>query len=131
MEKHGYDVSYISNVDTHADPRGLLRAKGFISVGHDEHWSLEMYDNAIKARDAGVSLTFFGGNSVLCVVPMLPSSDGTPNRNILREDRNGEGAITLEEFIGSPKGRNVPALTKRFKNLDSNGDDKLTPDELK
>ena len=85
MEKHGYDVSYISNVDTHADPKGLLRAKGFISVGHDEYWSLEMYDNAIKARDAGVSLAFFGGNSVLCVVPMLPSANGTPNRNIRRE----------------------------------------------
>ena len=85
MEKRGYDVSYISNVDTHTDPQGLLRAKGFISVGHDEYWSLEMYNNAIKARDAGVSLAFFGGNSVLCVVPMLPSSDGAPNRNIRRE----------------------------------------------
>lgn len=85
MEQHGYDVSYISNIDTHADPKGLLRTKGFISVGHDEYWSLEMYDNAIKARDAGVSLAFFGGNSVLCVVPMLPSSSGTPNRNIRRE----------------------------------------------
>ena len=39
LEQHGYDVSYISNVDTHADPEGLLRAKGFISVGHDEYWS--------------------------------------------------------------------------------------------
>ena len=44
-----------------------------------------MYDNALKARDAGVSLAFFGGNSVLCVVPMLPSSNGTPNRSIRRE----------------------------------------------
>ena len=85
MEKHGYDVSYISNVDTHSDPQGLLRAKGFLSVGHDEYWSLDMYENAIKARDAGVSLAFFGGNSVLCVVPMLPSANGTPNRNIRRE----------------------------------------------
>jgi hypothetical protein len=85
MEKHGYDVSYISNIDTHADPECLLRAKGFISVGHDEYWSLDMYNNAINARDAGVSLAFFGGNSVLCVVPMLPSIDGTPNRNIRRE----------------------------------------------
>ncbi len=39
MEKHGYDVSYISNTDTHADPQGLLRAKGLLSVGHDEYWS--------------------------------------------------------------------------------------------
>ena len=39
------------------------------------------------------------------------------------------GVITLEEFIGNPKGRNVPALTKRFKQLNSNGDDKLQLDK--
>jgi hypothetical protein len=85
LEQHGYDVSYISNIDTHADPAGLLRTKGFISVGHDEYWSLEMYDNVIKARDAGVSLAFLCANAVLCVVPMLSSGDGTPNRIIRRE----------------------------------------------
>ena len=45
-------------------------------------------------------------------------------------DRNGDGMITLEEFIGNPKGRNVPALTKRFKKLDANGDGKLQRNEL-
>ena len=85
MEQHGYDVSYISNIDTHADPDGLLRTKGFISVGHDEYWTLDMYNNVLKARDEGVSLAFFGGNSVLCVVPMLPSGNGTPNRATRRE----------------------------------------------
>jgi len=85
LEKNGYDVSYISNIDTHADPACLLRTKGFISVGHDEYWSLQMYENAVKAREEGVSLAFFGGNSVLCVVPMLPSDNGTPNRRIRRE----------------------------------------------
>jgi arylsulfatase A-like enzyme len=46
-------------------------------------------------------------------------------------DRNGDGVITLEEYIGNPKDRNVPVLTKRFKNIDSNGDGKLLLDELK
>jgi len=85
MEQHGYDVSYISNIDTHTDPAGLLRAKGFISVGHDEYWTKDMYNNVLRAREEGVNLAFFGGNSVLCVVPMLPSSDGTPNRATRRE----------------------------------------------
>jgi hypothetical protein len=101
MEQHGYDVSYISNIDTHADPEGLLRTKGFISVGHDEYWSLDMYDNVFKARDEGVNLAFFGGNSVLCVVPMLPSSAGTPNRNIRREGW----------FLPMPE--NIPEAVKR------------------
>ena len=34
LESHGYDVSYISNLDTHARPQTLRRAKGFLSVGH-------------------------------------------------------------------------------------------------
>jgi hypothetical protein len=85
MEQHGYDVSYISNIDTHTDPAGLLRAKGFISVGHDEYWTKDMYNNVLRAREEGVNLAFFGGNSVLCVVPMLSSSDGTPNRATRRE----------------------------------------------
>jgi hypothetical protein len=85
MEQHGYDVSYISNIDTHADPKGLLRTKGFISVGHDEYWSEDMYHNVMKARDEGVSLAFLSANSVLCVVPLHPSSDGQPHRRTRRE----------------------------------------------
>lgn len=48
-----------------------------------------------------------------------------------KRDRNGDGVITLEEYIGNPKGRNVPALTKRFKKIDSNGDGKLRLAELR
>ncbi len=85
MEQQGYDVSYQSGVDTHKDGPGLLRAKGFISVGHDEYWSREMYDSAIAARDAGVNLAFLSGNAVLGVVPFLPSAEGQPHR-IMRRD---------------------------------------------
>ena len=55
----------------------------------------------------------------------------SPEQFFRSRDRNSDGAITLEEFIGIPKGRNVPALTKRFKQFDSNSDGKLQPDELK
>ena len=85
LEQHGYDVSYISNIDTHADRDGLLRAKGFISVGHDEYWTQDMFDNVRNARDEGVSLAFLCGNSALCKVPLLHSTDGRPNRAIRRE----------------------------------------------
>ena len=85
MEQHGYDVSYISNVDTHTDGPGLQRAKGFISVGHDEYWTREMYDNVSAARDAGINLAFLCGNSVWGIVPLLPSAEGQPHRIIRRE----------------------------------------------
>ena len=85
LEQHGYDVSYISNVDTHADGPGLLRARGFLSVGHDEYWALAMYDHVRAARDAGVNLAFLSANSVWGVVPLLPSTDKRPHRIIRRD----------------------------------------------
>jgi len=64
LESLGYDVTYISNADTHRDARGLLRGRGFLSVGHDEYWSREMYENMRAAIAAGVSVGFFSGNAV-------------------------------------------------------------------
>ena len=87
LEKEGYDVTYISNLDTHADPKGLLRAKGFLSVGHDEYWTQEMYDNVSRARDEGVNLAFFSGNSISGRISLKPSTDGRPNRVFGRIDR--------------------------------------------
>jgi hypothetical protein len=84
MEKEGYDVTYISNVDTHADPAGLKRAKGWLSVGHDEYWSLEMFRNVQKAIADGLNVAFLSGNSVCGVTPLLPSTDGRPHRVITR-----------------------------------------------
>jgi hypothetical protein len=80
MEKEGYDVTYISNLDTHTDPKGLLRGKGFLSVGHDEYWSLEMFSHVAAARDAGVHLAFLSGNSVSGKILFRPGADGRPNR---------------------------------------------------
>jgi len=89
MEKEGYDVTYISNLDTHTDPKGLLRGKGFLSVGHDEYWSLDMYRNVAAARDAGVHLAFLSGNSVSGKILFKPGADGRANRIFGRYNENG------------------------------------------
>jgi hypothetical protein len=84
MEKEGYDVSYISNVDTHADAKGLLRARGWLSVGHDEYWSLGMFNNVQAAVAAGVNAAFFSGDTCWGLIPFLPSGTGAPYRIITR-----------------------------------------------
>lgn len=89
MEKEGYDVSYISNVDTHADAAGLMRAKAFISVGHDEYWSREMYDNMLGAVANGLSAAFLSGDTCWGLIPFLPSSSGSPHRVITRVGQFG------------------------------------------
>ncbi len=64
LESKGYDVSYLSNQDTHHDALGLQRGRGFLSVGHDEYWTLEMFRNVQQAIAAGVNVGFFSGNAV-------------------------------------------------------------------
>jgi hypothetical protein len=64
MESQGYDLTYISNLDTHRDPGGLLRSRGFLSVGHDEYWTIEMFENVRSAIAAGVNVAFLSGNAV-------------------------------------------------------------------
>jgi N,N-dimethylformamidase beta subunit-like protein len=89
MEQHGYDVSYISNLDTHADPARLLKARAFISVGHDEYWSLAMYDHVKQAIDAGVNAAFFCGNSVDGVLDIRGGKNSAANRVIERVGKFG------------------------------------------
>ncbi len=71
LEKSGYDVKYVSTLDTHE--HGVPATKGFLSVAHDEYWSKQMYDSAEAARAAGVSMAFFGGNGVYWQVRFEPS----------------------------------------------------------
>jgi hypothetical protein len=64
MERNGYDVSYISGVDTARNGSLLLNHDVFLSVGHDEYWSGAQRANVEAARDAGVNLMFLSGNEV-------------------------------------------------------------------
>jgi hypothetical protein len=89
LEQHGLDVSYISNVDTHVDARGLLRARGWLSVGHDEYWSLEMFKNVQAAIAAGVNVAFLSGNTCCGVLRFFSSGAGVANRVISRVGQYG------------------------------------------
>ncbi len=64
LEANGYDVSYISGVDTDRAGAELLEHKAFLSVGHDEYWTGRQRANVEAARDAGVNLAFFSGNEI-------------------------------------------------------------------
>jgi hypothetical protein len=55
-----------------------------LSVGHDEYWSLEMYNNVKRAIDQGVNVAFLSGNALCGRVAISPSSDGRPGRIIER-----------------------------------------------
>ncbi len=63
LEKNNYNLSYCTNLDTHSHPELLLKQTLFIAHGHDEYWSMEMRENLEQARNSGVNLAFFAGNT--------------------------------------------------------------------
>jgi hypothetical protein len=125
LEAQNIDVTYISNLDTHTDSAGLLRARGLLSVGHDEYYSLEMYENLRSAIANGLSVAFLSGNTCCGRIDPRPSAAGRPNRVFGRVDYFGprdEGMIkrfpTMAPFpYNSPHesllmgARNVPPCT--------------------
>jgi hypothetical protein len=80
MEKSGYDVTYTTDLDTHANGGELLNHRAFLLAGHGEYWSKAMFDAAEAARDAGVNLGFFGANNIYTQVRFEPSPVGGANR---------------------------------------------------
>src|SRR6185503_5575181 len=89
MESLGYDVTYISNLDTHTDPKSLLRAKGFLSVGHDEYYSIEIFNNLRWAIDRGVNIGFFSGNTCCGRVELKQHAKPAGHWSMERMDRYG------------------------------------------
>ncbi|WP_026282681.1 DUF4082 domain-containing protein [Rhizobium sp. 2MFCol3.1] len=85
LEQNGYDVSYISGVDSSRSGSLLLNHQAFLSVGHDEYWSAEQRTNVEAARDNGVNLAFWSGNEVYWKIRWETSIDGngTPYRTMV------------------------------------------------
>ena len=83
LERQGYDITYTTDVDTHADGARILQSKVFLTAGHGEYWSRQMYDAVENARDRGVHLVFLGGNSLYWQARFEQSPvTGEPNRVI-------------------------------------------------
>jgi hypothetical protein len=85
LEANGYDVSYISQVDTQSNPALLRNHRLFISSGHDEYWSAQQRTSMEQARDAGVNLAFFSGNTGFWKTRYAASQAGpaTANRTLI------------------------------------------------
>ena len=77
LEQNGYDVSYITGVDTASNGSLLLNHKVFLDVGHDEYWSAEQRANIQAAVDSGVNAEFWAGNESYWKTQWQPSIDGS------------------------------------------------------
>ncbi len=100
LESEGYDVTYITDLDTHENGSLLLNHKAFLSVGHDEYWSWQMRNNVETARDRGVGLAFFSANVCYWQIRFEPSvANGAIDRTIVSYK---ESAQTNDPLASSP-----------------------------
>jgi hypothetical protein len=81
LEENGYDVSYISGMDTATNGSLLLDHKVFMDAGHDEYWTDSQVANVEAAENAGVNLAFLSGNEIFWQTRFEPSIDGSATAN--------------------------------------------------
>ncbi|MCU1311855.1 MAG: hypothetical protein JWO20_2980 [Candidatus Angelobacter sp.] len=83
LEKEGFDVSYTTDVDVHSAPSLLLNHHAHLVVGHNEYWSDEMRKGLQSARDHGLGIGIFGGDTMFWQIRYEPSSTNQLGRTIV------------------------------------------------
>lgn len=81
LEANGYDVTYFTGIDAARSGSLILNHKIYMDSGHDEYWSAPQRANVQAARDAGVNLAFFSGNTMFWKTRWENSIDGTNTAN--------------------------------------------------
>jgi hypothetical protein len=117
LEREGYDVSYATNVDVDNNPALLWNHKAFLSAGHDEYWSWQMRDNVEAARDRGVNLGFFSGNTSYwqvryeaSVATNAPSRVMVGYKEFWKQDPITPDYLKTNEFRLAPVNRSEDAM---------------------
>jgi hypothetical protein len=82
VESLGLDVTYSTDIDLHEHPERLLTHKAFLSLGHDEYYSLAMRNGLQAARDRGVNLVLFGANAIYRHIRLEPSPLGADRHEV-------------------------------------------------
>jgi len=83
LEANGYDVTYMTDVDMHENASLLLNHKAFLSVGHNEYWSMPMVQNLQGAINSGVSAGFFSANTMYWQIRFEPDALGNNSRTMV------------------------------------------------
>jgi hypothetical protein len=109
MERNGYDMTYITNVDVARSGTLLKNHKIFVTAGHDEYTSKEQRTAIEAARDAGVNCAFFTGNDMYWKTRWEADANGNANRVLvcykegtLADGTTGEATCGFKCDVSSP-----------------------------
>lgn len=116
LEQEGYDVTYATNLDVHANPALLASHQAFLSIGHDEYWTWEMRRHIEQARDRGIHLGIFSSNTCYWQIRIEPSritgeplrtmvayKENTPRRDPFLTDQSPDN-----DYLATTRWRNAP-----------------------
>ena len=112
LEREGYDLAYLTDVDTHERSDAFTRHRIVLSVGHDEYWSRPMRERFEAARDRGIHLAFLGADVSYWQIRFEPSSAGAPDRTIVAYKEAADSSDPLA-IDGDP--RNNRLVTGRWR----------------
>ncbi|GAC1352471.1 MAG: hypothetical protein NVSMB1_15660 [Polyangiales bacterium] len=105
LEQRGYDVAYADSVDLHTGNVLASRA-AWMDSGHDEYWTMGMWDSLQSARDKGLNLAWFSGNDLLWQVRLKPGSGGPLSTVVVFKDAsypNSPVCGTCSAYGGDPE----------------------------
>lgn len=77
LEQNGYNVTYFTAVDAARSGNLIKNHRVYMDSGHDEYWSGQRRANVEAARNAGVNMAFFSGNTMFWKTRWENSVDGS------------------------------------------------------
>ena len=108
MERNGFDITYKSGLSINFMKSNLLlNHKVFMSVGHDEYYSMKQRQYIENARNNGVNLVFWSGNEMYWKIryeePIFDNNNDVVSANpiivIFKETRNRDIKLDNESNI--------------------------------
>jgi len=81
-EENGINIDQVSDLDVDQTPSLLTHYNGVIIGGHAEYFTHRMFDSFIAARNQGINIAIFGGNTAYWQTRLAPSPTG-PNRHLI------------------------------------------------
>jgi hypothetical protein len=116
LERNGTSLAYCSNHDVHANKTVFNQAKAFLSVGHDEYWSKEMYDHLEEALEKGnMGVGFLGANAIYWQIRYEDSFNGH-NRTMVCYKCDRHNPYKLDPVYET----NPALVTARFRDFNIN-----------
>src|SRR3954454_23164434 len=109
LERAGYDVTYCTNTDLHDLQDPFQGRSCFLSLGHDEYWSAEMFDSLSSAVGQGLNACFLSGNTLFRRILLSKEGSEAQSRK-MASARFAGSANEWTKFNDIDDGRNSSAL---------------------